>query len=83
MAPADNGGWTIERGEHIRMAEQAGRLYIWCGDDTVHRCSPAFARCSDFLRTVYDSDERNLFVANADMPCSALQHCPSSRRTCI
>ena len=23
MAPADNGGWTIERGEHIRMAEQA------------------------------------------------------------
>ena len=73
MAPADNGGWTIERGEHIRMAEQAGRLYIWCGDDTVHRCSPAFARCSDFLRTVYDSDERNLFVANADMPlfCAA------------
>ena len=55
------------------MAEQAGRLYIWCGGDTVHRCSPAFARCSDFLRTVYDSDERNLFVANADMPlfCAA------------
>ena len=46
---------------------------IWCGGDTVHRCSPAFARCSDFLRTVYDSDERNLFVANDDMPlfCAA------------
>ena len=73
MAPAEAGGWAIERGEHIRMAEQAGRLYIWCGGDTVHRCSPAFARCSDFLRTVYDSDERNLFVANDDMPlfCAA------------
>ena len=73
MSPAEAGGWTIERGEHIRMAEQAGRLYIWCGGDTVHRCSPAFARCSDFLRTVYDSDERTLFVADADMPlfCAA------------
>lgn len=73
MAPAKAGGWAIERGEHIRMAEQAGRLYIWCGGDTVHRCSPAFARCSDFLRTVYDSDERNLFVAKDDMPlfCAA------------
>ena len=66
-------GWTIERGERIRIAEQAGRLYVWLGDDVVHRCSAAFARCADFLRTVYDSDENTLFIADGDMPlfCAA------------
>ena len=74
MAPDKAGGWAIERGEHIRMAEQAGRLYVLVRRG--HGASmptPAFARCSDFLRTVYDSDERNLFVAKDDMPlfCAA------------
>ena len=66
-------GWTIERGERIRIAEQAGRLYVWLGNDVVHRCSAAFARCADFLRTVYDSDENTLFIADGDMPlfCAA------------
>lgn len=73
LAPAERGGWTIERGERIRMAEQAGRMYLWLGGDTVYRCSQEFSRCADFLRTVYDSDESNLFVADADMPlfCAA------------
>lgn len=66
-------GWTIERGERIRIAEQAGRLYVWLGNDVVHRCSAAFARCADFLRTVYDSDKNTLFIADGDMPlfCAA------------
>lgn len=66
-------GWTIERGERIRIAEQAGRLYVWLGNNVVHRCSAAFARCADFLRTVYDSDENTLFIADGDMPlfCAA------------
>ena len=73
LVPAERGGWTIERGERIRMAQQAGRVYIWLGGDVVHRCSQEFSRCADFLRTVYDSDENNLFVADADMPlfCAA------------
>ena len=73
LAPAERGGWTIERTERIRMAEQAGRMYLWLGADVVYRCSPEFSRCADFLRTVYDSDENTLFVSNADMPlfCAA------------
>ena len=72
-------GWTIERGERIRIAEQAGRLYVWLGDDVVHRCSAAFARCADFLRTVYDSDENTLFIADGDMPLFCAAALPAYR----
>lgn len=73
LRPAEHGGWSIERSERIRMAEQSGRMFVWLGGDELYRCSPEFSRCADFLRTVYDSDENNLFVADADMPlfCAA------------
>ncbi len=74
LVKSDKGGWNIERGERVRIAEQAGRMFIWLGGDVLYRCSDDFARCADFLRNVYDSDDRTLFVADADMPlfCAAI-----------
>ncbi len=70
----EGGFWTIERGERIRIAEHGGKLFAWLGADALYRCSDDFAHCSDFLRTVYDSDERVITIAEADMPlfCAAV-----------
>ncbi len=74
LVQSDKGGWTIERGDRIRMAEQAGRMYIWMGENELYRCSDGLATCADFLRTVYDSQDRTLFVSGDDMPlfCAAI-----------
>ena len=75
MAPADNGGWTIERGEHIRMAETSRALCMY-GARKRTRCVAARRRSRAAPTSCARSTtaiERNLFVANDDMPlfCAA------------
>ncbi len=74
LVQSDRGYWTIERGERLRMAQHGGKLFVWLGGDALYRCSEEFARCTDFLRTVYDSDEREVTIAEEDMPlfCAAV-----------
>lgn len=60
-------GYAIVRAEPIPFAAHGERMYVWQGD-ALYRCSPGFARCADFLRNVYDSDDDRLFINAADMP---------------
>ena len=72
LRASDKGGYLIMRGDDVVFAAQGERMYVW-QDETFYRCSPAFARCADFLRNVYDSDESKLYIAETDMPlfCAA------------
>ena len=68
LRPVARGGYTIERDEQIWLAGRGGTLFVWLGGSEVHRCSRDFAKCSDFLRGVYGSEENKPFVAERDMP---------------
>ena len=68
LSPAPRGGFTIERDEYIWTAACGEELFVWLGGSEVYRCSRDFAKCSDFLRGVYASDESRPFVALRDMP---------------
>ncbi len=68
LRPAARGGYTIERDEHIWLAGRGGALFVWLGGSEVYRCSRDFAKCADFLRSVYGSEENRPFVAERDMP---------------
>lgn len=69
----DEGGYAIEQPDATPFVAQGDRMYLWQGD-TFYRCSPAFARTADFLRTVYENEDTRLFVSLADLPlfCAAV-----------
>ncbi len=67
LCALDPGGYTIMRDEPLVFAAAGERLYV-VQDDLLYRCTPAFARCADFLRAVYQSSDERLFVATADLP---------------
>ncbi len=67
LCALDPGGYTIMRDEPLVFAAAGERLYV-VQDDLLYRCTPAFARCADFLRAVYQSSDERLFVAAADLP---------------
>ncbi|MEQ3363149.1 DEAD/DEAH box helicase [Raoultibacter massiliensis] len=69
-------GYAIVRDSTIPFAAHGDRMYLWQGD-ALFRCSPGFARCADFLRNVYDSDDDRLFVNAADMPLFCATVLPS------
>lgn len=69
----DEDGYAIEQPDATPFVAQGERMYLWQGD-TFYRCSPAFARTADFLRTVYENEDTRLFVSLADLPlfCAAV-----------
>ena len=71
---SDRGYWTVERGNPVRIAQHGDKMFVWLGGEALYRCTEEFARCADFLRTVYNSDDRVITVAEADMPlfCAAV-----------
>ena len=64
----------IPRGNPVRIAQHGDKMFVWLGGEALYRCTEEFARCADFLRTVYNSDDRVITVAEADMPlfCAAV-----------
>lgn len=70
---ADQAGYLIRRDEEMVFAAAGDRMYL-LQDDMFFRCSPAFTRCADFLRSVYRSSDDQLFITPEDMPlfCSAV-----------
>ena len=74
LVKTDRGGWAIERGDRVRLVEHADQVFAWLGGDVIYRCSKEFSRCADFLRNVYESQDRMLFISDEDMPlfCAAV-----------
>ena len=60
-------GYLIARDEDVVFAAEGRRMYV-LQDDMLFRCTPAFARCADFLRNVYRSDDDSLFISAGDAP---------------
>ena len=67
LAAAGAYGYALTRPDAIVVMESADRVYVWKGE-VFYRCSPAFARCADFLRSVYESPDDRLYLAAADLP---------------
>lgn len=69
---SSKGGFVIARAADLPFVAHGDRMYVWQGD-TFYRCSPAFATCADFLRSVYGSEDESLFISEDDMPlfCAA------------
>ncbi len=67
LVPSAKGGYGIEAVGDLPFAAYGDRMYVW-QDDTLHNCSPAFARNADFLRSLYENDDGNLYVSESDMP---------------
>lgn len=63
----ERGGYVIARDSEIVFAAEGPRMYVF-EDDRAFRCTPAFARCADFLRSVYRAPDELLYITTADMP---------------
>ncbi|WP_206214688.1 SNF2 helicase associated domain-containing protein, partial [Adlercreutzia sp. ZJ242] len=74
------GGYVIMRDENVAFAAEGARMYV-LQDGMLFRCSPAFARCADFLRSVYRSADDQLFVAAEDMPLFCATVLPTLEET--
>lgn len=63
----EDGGYLIPRDEGLVFAAEGERMYL-LQDDMLFRCSSRFARCAEFLRDVYRSNDDKLYIARDDMP---------------
>ena len=73
-------GYLIKLIDEFPFVACADRMYLW-HDEKLHRCSPAFSRCADFLRAIFESNEDGLFVSMADMPLFAATLLPNIEQT--
>ncbi len=77
LCASSRGGFTVERANRIWLASDGSELFVWLGESEVYRCSCDFAKCADFLRGVYASEESKPFVALRDMPAFCATALPS------
>lgn len=67
LKPAGDGGFYLDRSVPVTSIARADQMYAWVGE-SIYRCTPKFAQCADFLKSVYDSDDDGLYISNEDMP---------------
>lgn len=61
----EDGGYVLVRDEALIGAAAGERAYVLY-DGAFYRCTPDFAEAAEFLREVYRSDDRELFIARRD-----------------